>query len=62
MLQSGDFEDVRLDEPFDLRERGAERFIAFQTDRTFKFRLNETRRAFSFVARVVSSLYVARLD
>src|SRR5687767_9462090 len=29
ILASGDFEDVRLDEPFDLRERGAERFVAF---------------------------------
>ena len=36
ILPSGDFEDVRLNEPFDLRERGAERFIAFLTDRDFK--------------------------
>ncbi|WP_244646454.1 multiubiquitin domain-containing protein, partial [Bradyrhizobium campsiandrae] len=36
ILPSGDFEDVRLNEPFDLRERGAERFIAFQTDRGFQ--------------------------
>lgn len=41
ILPSGDFEDVRLDEPFDLRERGAERFIAFLTDRDFKLTLNE---------------------
>lgn len=41
ILPSGDFEDVRLDEPFDLRERGAERFVAFQTDRDFKLTLNE---------------------
>ena len=40
ILPSGDFEDVRLDEPFDLRERGAERFVAFQTDRDFKLTLN----------------------
>ncbi|TIM52944.1 multiubiquitin domain-containing protein [Mesorhizobium sp.] len=40
ILPSGDFEDVRLDEPFDLRERGAERFIAFLTDRDFKLTLN----------------------
>jgi len=37
VLGSGDFEDVRLDEPFDLRGKGAERFVAFQTDRDFKF-------------------------
>ena len=41
ILPSGDFEDVRLDEPFDLRERGAERFVAFQTDRIFKLILDD---------------------
>jgi hypothetical protein len=41
ILPSGDFEDVRLDEQFDLRARGAERFVAFQTDRDFKLMLNE---------------------
>lgn len=41
ILPSGDFEDVRLDEPFDLRERGAERFVAFQTGRDFKLTLND---------------------
>lgn len=39
ILPSGDFEDVRLDETFDLREPGVEAFIAFQTDRDFKFTL-----------------------
>lgn len=37
---NGDFEDVRLDEPIDLRERGAERFIAFSTDRLFRLSLD----------------------
>lgn len=41
ILPSGDFEDVRLDEPFDLRERGAERFVAFLTDRDFKLTLDD---------------------
>jgi hypothetical protein len=40
ILASGEFEDVRLDEPFDLRARGAERFVAFLTDRDFKLTLN----------------------
>lgn len=40
ILPSGDFEDVRLNESFDLREHGAERFVAFQTDRDFKLILN----------------------
>lgn len=41
ILPSGDFEDVRLNEPFDLRERGAERFVAFLTDRDFMLTLND---------------------
>lgn len=40
ILPSGDFEDVRLNETFDLRERGAERFVAFPTDRDFKLTLD----------------------
>ncbi|WP_438332251.1 multiubiquitin domain-containing protein [Burkholderia pseudomallei] len=40
ILASGDFEDVSLDETFDLRGRGAERFIAFHTDRDFKLTLD----------------------
>ena len=43
ILPSGDFEDVRLDETFDLRENGVERFIAFLTDRTFKLMLNDAQ-------------------
>jgi len=41
ILPSGDLEDVRLDEPFDLRQRGAERFIVFRTDREFKLLLED---------------------
>jgi hypothetical protein len=43
ILESGDFEDVRLDEPFDLRGQGAERFVAFQTDRDFKLTINDSQ-------------------
>ncbi len=43
ILPSGDFEDVRLNETFDLRENGVERFIAFFTDRTFKLMLNDAQ-------------------
>ena len=41
ILPNGDFEDIVLDEPFDLRKRGAERFVAFNTDRLFKLTLDE---------------------
>ena len=43
ILPSGDFEDLRLDEPFDLRLKGAERFVAFLTDRTFKLTLDDAQ-------------------
>ncbi|TAU37397.1 hypothetical protein ELG97_32135 (plasmid) [Rhizobium leguminosarum] len=45
ILPSGDFDDVSLNEPFDLRARGAERFVAFLTDRTYKFTLNDDQLA-----------------
>lgn len=41
ILATGDFEDIRLDETFDLRTRGAERFVAFRTDRAFKLTLDD---------------------
>lgn len=41
ILASGDFEEVSINETFDLRAQGAERFIAFRTDRNFKLTLNE---------------------
>jgi hypothetical protein len=40
ILPMGEFEEVLLDVPFHLRERGAERFVAFRTDRLFKLSLN----------------------
>ena len=43
ILPTGDFEEVRLDEPFDLRARGAERFVGFQTDRDFKLTLDDAQ-------------------
>ena len=40
-MTSGEFEDLRLDETYDLRGRGAERFVIFQTDRAFKFTIDD---------------------
>ena len=37
ILEDGDFEDIRLDEKIDLRKRGTERFVAFRSDRSFRF-------------------------
>src|ERR1017187_2202664 len=41
ILPNGDFEEVLLDEPFDLRKRGAERFVGFDTDRIYKLTFDE---------------------
>jgi len=40
IMPNGDFEDVRLDEMFDLQERGAERFVHFRSDRDFRFEID----------------------
>ena len=57
ILAAGDFEDVRMDEPFDLRGRGAERFVAFQTDRVFKLTLKGDELKWGKPALVGSYLY-----
>lgn len=57
ILASGDFEDIRLDEPFDLRARGAERFVGFQTDRDFKLTLNADQLAWGKPAITGAALY-----
>ncbi len=56
-LDTGDFEDVRLDETFDLRGKGAERFIAFKSDRDFKFKLNDRQLAWGRADMLGSVLY-----
>ena len=56
-LDTGDFEDIRLDETFDLRGKGAERFIAFKSDRDFKFSLNDRHLAWGRVDMLGSVLY-----
>ena len=56
-LDTGDFEDVRLDETFDLRVKGAERFIAFKSDRDFKFSLNDRQLAWGNANMLGSVLY-----
>lgn len=57
LLASGDFEDIRLDETVDLRGKGAERFIAFKSDRDFKFALNDRQLAWGRPDLLGSVLY-----
>jgi hypothetical protein len=57
LLASGDFEDIRLNETVDLRGKGAERFIAFKSDRDFKFALNDRQMAWGRADLLGSVLY-----
>jgi len=41
ILPNGDFEDLRLDEKYDLRGRGAEKVLVARTDRSFKFKIDD---------------------
>lgn len=41
ILPNGDFEDIRLDESYDLRGRGAEKVLVARTDRVFKFKIDD---------------------
>ncbi len=52
ILPLGEFEDLRLDETYDLRGRGAERFVIFQTDRAFKFTIDD--RQFDWGKPIIS--------
>jgi Multiubiquitin len=57
ILPPGDFEDIRLDEPFDLRGRGVEQFVAFRTDRDFKLTLDDRQITWGKPAIRGSDLY-----
>lgn len=63
ILPAGDFEDIRLDESFNLRGRGVEQFVAFHTDRDFKLTLNGRQIAWGKPAINGSTLYkLAKID
>lgn len=57
ILPSGNFEDVRLDEAVDVRGRGIEKFIAFKSDRTFKFTLNDKQIVWGHSSILGDDLY-----
>ena len=41
ILPNGDFEDIRLDESYDLRGRGIEKVLVARSDRSFKFKIDD---------------------
>ncbi|MCE4224615.1 hypothetical protein HCU64_12690 [Methylobacterium sp. C25] len=57
ILPTGDFEDVRSNETFDLRGRGVERLIAFRSDRDFRFVVRDARIAWGKDKIAASDLY-----
>ena len=59
ILPAGDFEDVRLDETFDLRGKGVERFVAFKSDRVFRFTLDG--RSISWGVQKISGAMLYKL-
>jgi hypothetical protein len=59
ILPNGDFEEVLLDEPFDLRKRGAERFVGFDTDRIYKLTLD--KRQLEWGKPVIKGAYLYKL-
>ncbi len=58
ILPTGDFEDVRPNEPFDLRGKGVERLIAFRTDRDFTFMMRDARITWGKPEIAGSDLYL----
>jgi len=58
ILPSGDFEDVRLDETFDLRGKEVERFVAFHSDRSFHFTLKGSEIRWGLPTISGSALYI----
>lgn len=59
ILQNGLLEELRPDETTDLRSAGAERFIVFRTDRSFRFLLND--RSFDWGATHMTGLTLKKL-
>lgn len=59
VLKSGLLEELRDDETTDLRESGAERFVIFRSDRSFRFELNDHR--FDWGAGEISGLTLKKL-
>jgi hypothetical protein len=57
IVETGDFEDVRLDEEIDLRRPRAGRFIIFKSDRDFKLTLNQRQLLWGLPAISGTDLY-----
>lgn len=59
VLSDGLLEDLRLEETTDLRSKGVEKFLAFRSDRLFRFMLDG--RQFEWGAPLISGLTLKKL-
>lgn len=59
LLESGQLEELRLDETADLREPGREKFVTFKSDRSFRFTLDGRR--FEWGLPFITGLQLKRL-
>ncbi len=59
ILTNGDFEEIRLDERFDLRKGGAERFVGFDSDRIYKLTLDQ--RQLEWGKPAIKGVYLYKL-
>jgi Multiubiquitin len=59
VLTDGLLEEIRPDEPTDLRHHGMEKFLAFRSDRSFRFELDD--RAFDWGATRISGRTLKKL-
>jgi len=59
LLKDGQLEEIRQDEKVDLRERGIETFITFESDRCFRFKIED--RVFTWGFHLISGRWLYRL-
>ena len=58
-LKTGQLEEIRLDEKVDLRDEGRETFITFESDRSFRFKIDD--RVFSWGSNLISGRWLYKL-
>lgn len=58
-LKNGQLEEIRHDEKVDLRDDGIETFIVFESDRCFRFKIED--RLFMWGSHIISGRWLYRL-
>lgn len=58
-LKDSQLEEIRLDEKVDLRDEGRETFMIFESDRSYRFKIDD--RVFSWGSNLISGCWLYRL-